>query len=274
MRIEKLFEVALLVFQRISNVFGHSLNFPKQELSKIDFNLISRYLAYEVEEEDDSGNITKKIIKRINFFSEEFPFKLGKLEKTIRSKKIFAFAYDIYRRVTFYIRPNYIQNNKQNMTGNKSSTSLEKIDYIIYMFFIIEHLIPILKEKYNFSDQINIVLDFDNKDADTELIRFLMYYLNNYYPLILGKLHILNFNFENLKRNISFINELGDLDAFRNIIFHNQTYKFQLIKEYYPNCLPIEYGGYHDVEGYKIKNEFLLNDFIEYTLTMILIKKI
>jgi hypothetical protein len=203
-RPEKLFEIALLVFQKISSVYGNSFNFPKQELAKVDYNLIARYLAYEIDEEDDSGNITKKLIKRINFFSEEFPFKLKKLEKIISSKKIFAFGYDIYNRVTFYVKP-YLN----------GLFSLEKLDYIVYMFFIVEHLLPTLKEKYNFSDQINIVLDFDNNDADTELIRFIMYYINCYYPLILGKLHIINFQFETLKRNLSFKNELGDLDFFR-----------------------------------------------------------
>lgn len=166
--------------------------------------MISRYLAYEIDDEDDSGNITKKIIKRINFFSEEFPFKISKIEKIITSRKIYAFGYDIYKRITFYIKP-YLN----------GYFSLEKIDYIIYIFFIIENLIPTLKEKYSFSDQINIVIDFENNDADTELIRFLMYYFNCYYPMILGKFHVINFQLETLKKNLSFKNELVDLDFFR-----------------------------------------------------------
>jgi hypothetical protein len=208
-RLEKLFEVALLVYQKISSVFGNSLNFPKQELSKIDFNLIARYLAYEIDEDDDSGNITKKIIKRINFFSEEFPFKINKLERIILSKKIFAFGYDIYNRITFYIRA---YNNK-----GYEDIELEKIDYIIYIFFIIENLLPLMKEKYNFSDQINIVLDFKKGEADAELISFIMYHMNNYYPLLLGRMHVVDFDFENLKKNIAFRNELGDIDFFRVI---------------------------------------------------------
>jgi len=47
-----------------------------------------------------------------------------------------------------------------------------------------------------------------------------------------------------------------------------------MMKEFYPNCLPIEYGGYHDLEAYKIKNEFQSEEFIDYSLSMILIKKI
>lgn len=219
----------MLVYQKIGLVFGNTINFPKQELSKINYNLIARYLSYEIDEDDDTSNITQKVIKRINFFSEEFPFKLTKLEKIIQSKKIFVFGYDIYQRITFYIRPthstSFFQNADNSSLHNSAQNSynysysenynLEYIDYMTFIFFTIEFVLPVLKEKYNFSDQINILLDFYNLDADTELIRFLMHYLNNYYPLILGKINIVNFEFNNLKKNMSFRNDLDVLDFFR-----------------------------------------------------------
>ena len=213
----------MLVYQKIGTVFGNSLHFPKQELSKINYNLIARYLAYEVDEDEDTTNIIQKIIKRLNFFSEEFPFKLKKIDKIIQNNKIFVFGYDLYNRITFYIKPfsSFSNNNTNttNMIGNDKE--MEHIDYITYMFFIIECVLPTLREKCNFSDQINIVIDFSDADADTELIRFIMTYFNNYYPLLLGKIHIFNFEFNNLKKNFSFRNELDVLDFFRVLFFNN-----------------------------------------------------
>jgi hypothetical protein len=221
-RMEKLYEIALLVFQKIGAVFGNTIHFPKQELFKINYNLIARYLSYETEEDDDTSIITQKIIKRINFFSEEFPFKLNKLERIITSNKIFVFGYDIYQRLTFYLKPfNDIQNTSADdkiMISN--NTNLEKIDYIIYIFFIIEFVLPTLKEKYNFSDQINLLIDFNDSDADTELIRFIMHYFNSYYPLMLGRVNIVNFEFNNLKKNLAFRSELDVLDFFRVRIYY------------------------------------------------------
>jgi len=78
-------------------------------------------------------------------------------------------------------------------------------------------VLPFLKEKYNFSEQINIIIDFFDKDADTELIRFILIYLNNYYPLILGRMHVLKFEINHLKKNISFRKELETLNLFKVI---------------------------------------------------------
>jgi hypothetical protein len=83
------------------------------------------------------------------------------------------------------------------------------------MFFIIELIIPLLRDKHDFSDQVNITIDFGNKDADTELIRFIMYYFNMHYPLILAKVNVVNFEFGNLKKNYAFRTELDVLDLFR-----------------------------------------------------------
>jgi len=91
---------------------------------------------------------------------------------------------------------------------------------MVYIFFIAENVLPMLREKYNFSEQINIIIDFDEKDADTELIRFILFYLNNFYPLLLAKMHVVKFEINNLKKNISFRKELETLNLFRVKIFY------------------------------------------------------
>ena len=214
-----------MVYQKIGSIYGNTMHFPRQELSKIDYNLIARYLAYQTDE--DESAITQKIIKRINFFSEEFPFKLKRLEKIFSSKKVFAFGYDSNYRITFYIKPYLYYDEKYEsiFNGKKyylNDLQLENIDYITYMFFVIENILPSLKEKYNFSDQINIVIDFDGYNADTELIRFILHFFNSYYPLILGRIHIIQFEIDSLKRNLAFRNDLDILDFFRVISYKNR----------------------------------------------------
>jgi hypothetical protein len=89
------------------------------------------------------------------------------------------------------------------------------MDYIIFIFFIMEFFLPTLIEKYKFSDQINIVIDFNNQDMDTEFIKLIMYYFNLYYPLLINKIHVVNFNFENVQTNFSFIEELEVLNKLK-----------------------------------------------------------
>jgi hypothetical protein len=49
----------------------------------------------------------------------------------------------------------------------------------------------------------------------------------------------------------------------------------QIIEDYNPNCLPIEYGGYHTLEGfYKSSEESLIDDLIHRIISMILVKNI
>ena len=304
----KLFDVAMFVYQKIGNVYGSSQNYPKQELSKINFGLISKYRAYDYGNDDELSIITEKIIKRINFFSEEFPFKLKNLKKIFLSKKIYVFAYDKNLRLNFYLEPNNfdneneinglesnielkedyfyfnkIENNNENLSNYenlnkkyKKDIFLMNSDYITYIFFIIVHVLPYLKEKFKFSDLINLTINFAGQEANTELINYIMNSFNKYFPLGLGKVNIVNFRVDSLRKNITFRNEIDNIDYFRNLIFHNESYQFQLIKENYINCLPIEYGGYHSIENYKgltieeIEN-FKLDDFIFHTLSMILI---
>ena len=304
----KLFDVAMFVYQKIGNVYGSSQNYPKQELSKINFGLISKYRAYDYGNDDELSIITEKIIKRINFFSEEFPFKLKNLKKIFLSKKIYVFAYDKNLRLNFYLEPNNIENenelnefetnvelkedyfyfkkienNNENLNNYnnlnkkyKKDIFLMNSDYITYIFFIIVHVLPYLKEKFKFSDLINLTINFSGQEANTELINYIMNSFNKYFPLGLGKVNIVNFRVDSLRKNITFRNEIDNIDYFINLIFHNESYQFQLIKENYINCLPIEYGGYHSIENYKgltieeIEN-FKLDDFIFHTLSMILI---
>jgi len=304
----KLFDVAMFVYQKIGNVYGSSQNYPKQELSKINFGLISKYRAYDYGNDDELSIITEKIIKRINFFSEEFPFKLKNLKKIFLSKKIYVFAYDKNLRLNFYLEPNNIdneneiidleknielkedyfyfknvENNNENLNNfdnlnkkYKKDVFLMNSDYITYIFFIIVHVLPYLKERFKFSDLINLTINFGGQEANTELINYIMNSFNKYFPLGLGKVNIVNFRVDSLRKNITFRNEIDNIDYFRNLIFHNESYQFQLIKENYINCLPIEYGGYHSIENFKgltleeIEN-FKLDDFIFHTLSMILI---
>ena len=235
-----------MIHNKIGTIYGNSLSLPKQELAKINYNLISRYLAYEeIEDEDedlDPKNIIQKIIKRINFLSDEFPYKLKKIEYICRSKKIFVFGHDIYNRITFYIRPNYkgredlIKNIKGNYDDKNEiyNYTLENLDYIIYIFFVMECFLPPLKEKLNFSDQINIILDFDNFDADSEFIRFILYHMNNHYPLVIAKMHIVNYDLNNLKKNLPFRMDLVNIDKFRvcfnfKIFFRIQFFRMKLL---------------------------------------------
>jgi hypothetical protein len=304
----KLFDVAMFVYQKIGIVYGSSQNYPKQELSKINFGLISKYRAYDYGNDDELSVITEKIIKRINFFSEEFPFKLKNLKKIFLSKKIYVFAYDKNLRLNFYLEPKNTE-DENNVIGLEKNTELKEdyfyfkdiinnnnnlnnfnnlnkkykndiflmnSDYITYIFFIIVHVLPYLKEKFKFSDLINLTINFGGQEANTELINYIMTSFNKYFPLGLGKVNIVNFRVDSLRKNITFRNEIDNIDYFRNLIFHNESYQFQLIKENYINCLPIEYGGYHSIENYKgltieeIEN-FKLDDFIYHTLSMILI---
>lgn len=302
---ECLYNYSVSIYQKIGNVYGNSQNYPKEELGKITYGLIAKYHSYEYENDDALRTITEKIIKRINFFSEEFPFKLRKLDKIILSRKIFVFGYDKNLKLNFYIEPNgnTEQNNKNligktnnteldenlfyfkekyntdghlnentfNIDHNKNQTFITYADYITYIFFIIEHVLPLFIEKFSFSPLVNITINFGGKEADTELISYIMTYFTNFYPLGLGKVHIVNFKVDLLKKNKTFKNELENLDYYRNLVFHNESYQFQLVKDTNINCLPIAYGGYHSLSGYTIQNDFKLDDFIKYTLSMILI---
>ena len=259
----KLFDVAMFVYQKIGNVYGSSQNYPKQELSKINFGLIRKIYVFAYDK-----NL------RLNFYLEPNNYdnenEINGLESNVELKEDY-----------FYF--NKIENNNENLSNYenlnkkyKKDIFLMNSDYITYIFFIIVHVLPYLKEKFKFSDLINLTINFAGQEANTELINYIMNSFNKYFPLGLGKVNIVNFRVDSLRKNITFRNEIDNIDYFRNLIFHNESYQFQLIKENYINCLPIEYGGYHSIENYKgltieeIEN-FKLDDFIFHTLSMILI---
>ena len=200
----KLFDISMCVYQKIISIYKSSQNYPKQEIAKISYGLISRYQTFFSGEEDELNLITEKIIKRINYFSEEFPKKLKNLKKIFLSRKIYLFAYDRNLKINIYIEPfnetilkNYEKDEDEKEKANSflkdtnyyyhkldcnSTIKSEKnkdcdlinSDYITYIFFIKELIIPFLKEKYNFSSLLNITINFGGKDVNTELIQYIM----------------------------------------------------------------------------------------------------
>lgn len=294
--IEKLYDVMSTIFHRINSVYGNSFGFPRQELGKINFDLISRYLSYEEDSTSDdmeNVNVSNKIIKRINFFTEDFPFKLSKLPFIISSKKIFSFGYDIDKRLTIYLRPYYEENNIEINKYKRKSKSIENMDYIVYILFLIEHIIPFLKEKYCFSDEISIIYDSNNKPVNIELIRMILYYINLFHPLVLLKIMIVNAKLveeSNLKDNQNFIkkikNQLREENKFSIVSLEDHGFKLDILKRYNPNCIPIEYGGYFNLNNFwmEIPNSEKLNpnlidkltaeELVEIILSLILIKEV
>lgn len=235
------------------------------------YDLVSRYLSYEDYNERDeveNSNITQKLIKRINFFTDQFPFQIGKVERVVKSQKVFAFAYDNCFRLSFYIRPYF----KLSQTEDKFR--LDKIDIIVYIFFVMEFVQPLLKERFKFSEEINILVDFFDGLADTELIRYLIHYLTLNYPLLVNKIYLCNFQIDELRKNFSFLDEIQKEDKFNTIVYCEEGFQINLIQHFNPNCLPIEYGGYRYVDLNFIPDELTLEDLAEYFLSLILIKSV
>ena len=50
------------IYKKIATIFGNSYNYPKQELSKINYNLIARYIIVN---DEDENKTAQKILKRI-----------------------------------------------------------------------------------------------------------------------------------------------------------------------------------------------------------------
>lgn len=166
------------------------------------------------------------------------------------------------------------------------------MDYIVYILFLIEHIIPFLKEKYCFSDEISIIYDSNNKPVNIELIRMILYYINLFHPLVLLKIMIVNAKLveeSNLKDNQNFIkkikNQLREENKFNIVSLVDHGFKLDILKRYNPNCIPIEYGGYFNLNNFwmEIPNSEKLNpnlidkltaeELVEIILSLILIKK-
>ena len=268
---DMLFAIAMEFYKKIRILFPEE-DFRldiKNEFSKISFPLLCKYCCNEYNSNDELSEITDKIIKRINFFIDEFPFKLNFLFSIIKSKQIYVFAFDKYLHLNFYIEPS-------SSIHKYKKYKISYIDYVTYIFFIIEHILPFLVQKFNFNQAINITIDFNKKVLDTELITFILSYFDRMYPHTLHIINLVNFQIDSLQNNITFISEIENIDFFRVLVFHNENYKKNLISTVNPNCLPINYGGYHSLNSYfkNIINCNSIEQFIQLTIENILINPV
>ena len=93
------------------------------------------------------------------------------------------YGYDYDFKLNFYI--------KHFHSGYKNNISY--IDYVIYIMFIIEVVIPCLeKHKVILKEKINLIINFNGDKPNPEMITFIITYLNNFYSLKLNKIHIVN----------------------------------------------------------------------------------
>ena len=332
LNIDNLYYLMLRVFHKIVSVYTNSFCFPKQELDKITYDLLSRYNSYAVlkkkankefdnesiDNNDDyeSNYVVSKVISRLNYFVDDFPFKIKRIKKIITTKRIFAFGYDNLYRICFYIKPKYntevsifdnieLSNNfirKKNMnisnksiasvssdkvvnlsknsdnkfkrkSKNKTKSKLNKLDYIIYIFFVIEFVLPSLIDIYNFSDEINIYIDHENSDVDIELISIILHFMSLHYPLRLNTIYAANFITEEKSLRKNMVNQIKEVDIFKCVKLCDQDISLKLFKNFNPNCIPSEYGGYYNINNNSFDKIEFIEDLIEVLLQNILIKE-
>lgn len=279
--IEKLYDMMVKVMHKINSVYNNSFCFPKFELEKVTYDLITRYLAYEAcseaEPDEEEGNfVVTRVIKRLNYFTDEFPFKLKNLEKIVKSEKVIAFGYDNCYRVTFYIRPyfNVPSVYSGGVDDSLSKWQFQKLDYILFIFFVIEFIIPSLKSNYGFSQEFNIFVDFNNKVIDLELINILLHYCGLMYPLLLNKLYITNYVKQESSINNVYVSQVGKEDKFGSVVFCEESFKMTILQKFPSNCVPIEYGGYARLDVNPTSKVFLIDELAEYILSNIIIREI
>ena len=254
---EKIFSATIGFYHRINSIYGVSINYPKTELAKINFPLIVKYITCNFDNEDIT-NISHFLIKRINFLSEEFPFKLDHMINTMKQKSCYVYGYDNQLNLNFFMSPFNIENNE-----------FYYIDYTIYITFIIEIVYPMLiNNQFKLNDKFNIIINFGMKEPDTELISYLMNFLYKIYPLFLNNMHIVNYNKILFKRNLTFQENLSKIDVFKKIIFHNTTnYSLILSNSIKIDMLPKEFGGNAEVHNFDFdiedENE-LYEEFAQY----------
>lgn len=262
--LERLNDVMQTIYLRINSIYTNSYCYPRSELSKVSYELISNYISYEdfneTTEDVENKQIANKVIKRLNFFTEEFPSKLKIISRVLRSKKIYCYGYDCHYRLTFYIRPYYTDS-----IAKKVKKPLN-IDYVVFMFFIVEFFLPVLKEKYNFSQEFNIYIDFDNNAIDFDLVKIILYYFNTMYPLALNRICIDKYiddkSFEGFAE-----------DYFNSVMLCDNNFKAQIIRYFFPSCLPSKYGGVGNFDYKSIDNIESIEDFIEVFLKSVLLKE-
>lgn len=274
--LDKLFNIMQTLYYKINTIYSNSYCFSRQELGKVSFDLISRYLSYEdnfISDEIENSIVADKIIKRLNFFTEEFPLKLKSLDKILRSKKIHILGYDSNYRLTFYIYPNSAEALDDYSKSKNRDRKLTNIDYITYIFFVIEFILPSLIELYKFSDEINVYIDFNNKAIDPELIRIILHYFNQIYPLCLNIVCIDNYDNTVDKTDDLTENFIAKEDPFNCVIFSGPNFTSLIKRHFYPSCIPIKYGGSNDFDIYSTEKVSYIDHLVEFLLTSILIKQ-
>lgn len=305
--------------RRFSNISSKASINLSNKLSKSSLNIPKRSIIRSIHNEIDE--IVSKIIKRLNFFSDEVPFKLNKIEKIIKLKKIFAFGYDNYNRINFYIRPNftdtsiydtstntntfnvnptdfpgfssnssknlnkkysidsYTNNNNFGSFSNKSfnnklsSGGNVNFDYILFIFFIIEFFLPILKENFNFSQDVNVFIDFNYLTIDSELIIMILHYFSTMYPMLLNRVVITNYVIEDSNVHESFVKQIEKEDLLKVVLFTDETIKLRIVSYTSPNCVPVEYGGYYYLDFNSLDERIRsVDELIEWILSSLLVK--
>ena len=259
--IDQLFELANFIYKKIGAVFGLSQIYPKKLMHKINFGLIAKYLSLEYNDSNEIfREISEKIIKKMNFLTDEFPFKLFHIINIIESKCCYLYGYDKNFNLNIWIEPYNID--------EKLSSKITYLDYIIYITFILDVIIPALEKKnIKFNDKINIFINFNQKEANLELINYLISNMNNYYPLTINKMYIVNYNVILFKKNTAFKEKLKSNNFNKNIIFFPNDYNTTeyLEKIINKNMIPKNFGGEIEIENFNFeKEEDIFEKFAEY----------
>ena len=169
------------------------------------------------------------------------------------------YGYDYDFNLNFYIQHFH--------SGYKNNISY--IDYVIYIIFIIEIVIPCSEKlKVIFKEKINLIINFNGDKPNPEMITFIITYLNNFYPLKLNKINVVNYEIHKLKENVIFTNSLDNIDYFNVLYFHsNKKYLEILCKQIDVNKLAMDVGEKGKVKWFVpeegIEEKELFKEFAE-----------
>ena len=102
----------------------------------------------------------------------------------------------------------------------------------------------------------------------------ILHYFSTMYPLILNKVCLTNYIIEDKNVHSVFITQIQKEDCFNSVMFCDEVFKLKILNFTSPNCVPIEYGGYHylDLSTGNENGIQLVDELIEYILRLILIK--
>ena len=92
--------------------------------------------------------------------------------------------------------------------------------------------------------------------------------MNNFYPLKLNKINVVNYEIHKLKENVTFTNSLDNINYFNMLYFHsNKNYLEILCKQIDINKLTMNVGGKGKVEWFMpeegIEEKKLFEEFAE-----------